>query len=202
MDLEEQLSSPQSMVDSESRPYSSPPLQPNIEVDGYSTDANGWLHLVKNGEEKRAAESSSFPRSITPHHKKLQDVQAEYADILRGWRISQAYINLIEFIKENLLKAEGLVVDRIAIFGLGTFCSEHPYCRTGDDENEVPMTQLAHVETLLELLSMAFHPAPSTFCSNESYMKHMTLTFRRTKVRHQGGLHSRPRDEHPRPHLP
>ena len=116
---------------------------------GFIEDANGWVHLIKNGREQGgASRTDHVKKSVAAPVMTLDEVKAKYEQRMKQWRNSSFCTAMIRFFEQTLLNAQSLKLDHCACVGIGTFTGEHPHCRS----EYGPLDQLAALETLLEIL--------------------------------------------------
>lgn len=126
-----------------------PPLRvPLTAQTQFIKDANGWIHLIKEGKELHTPSLSTSSQAVVPPNTTLDDVITAYERRADQWKEYPSYAEATEFFQQTIARISTLKVDRCVCIGIGTFAGIHPYC-TGDES----FYQLASLETVLQILS-------------------------------------------------
>lgn len=125
-----------------------PPLRPTLgDRTEFVKDANGWIHLIKNGRETGYGSFQTPMISDVPPGLMVDDVFTKYEEQATEWKGSSLYAEMVDFVQHTIMQVEDLELDSCTCIGIGTFAGEHPYCPGGRS-----FGQLAAIESLVEIL--------------------------------------------------
>lgn len=125
-----------------------PPLRVSlVGQTGMVKDANGWVHLIRDGKEQGPPSLCEHAQATVPPGLTLDDVIQAYEKRAAQWKESPHHAELVGFLRRTVLQVRDLKLDSCVCVGIGTFAGEHPYCPGGRS-----MDQLAAVETVLDVL--------------------------------------------------
>lgn len=114
--------------------------------DRYIKDANGWIHLVKDGRE----EGSSFSKETTavaPPGVLLADLTQAHTKRATQWKESSCCKELTRLLQDTIIKLPNLRLDTCIGVGIGSFGGVHPYC-----PGNASFDQLTAFEAIVEIL--------------------------------------------------